>query len=840
VVQSTVPTPCAQSDYNLSLQCLPCSECAECDPASDIPEGETCLNFPDTFNGGCSGGAVYTSPVHCGDAICGTLSSDFTNLDRDVYSITTTTYDSLIWCVEFDRFAASVQIVQPVGGGCAGTVTLAQNITYGGCETVCAQACLPPGTYWLIIQAAQYGINCGTYVAHLNCLPCDSSCALCPMAGIPENEPCPNIPDNYNGGCYWGPPSAMPVSCGDIICGTATSYDFPDHDFYQLTLNQRDSVIWCVRAEYPVEVDIYNPVANCANLVPIVQNIGPACTIVCASVCLNPGTYWLHTMPATNLFNQCKRYVARVQCTACAPYDTCNYASADFEPQNNVCPAPVPPILSCGDTLCGEINPYGDVDWYAINIPNFGSCVSLNIDVFANSTPGWFPYGQGLNPQLWVYQTDCATVVAYDNDGGVGTDSYLTTPCLQPGVYYIKIDGLGVAGQVTRGPYILAISCNSCLCDTCPYPNADLEPINDQCQPSPIAVTCGDTLCGDIGPVGANDVDWYSLFVPSPSCTQVTIDVFGNDTPGWYPSNKGLDPRVSLWASDCSTILGFDDSSGVGNDATMSSPCLQPGFYFIRIEGMGGTTGPYILAISCASCVCPCDVVCPPNVPGDGEACPNLSGPDTYNGGCASILPPIFGTMLCNHDFCGTEFAMGGIKDTDWFQLILTQPRRIQWRVRAEYPFEMNIFRPNPDCSNLLTIRHVTGNPCDVKQAFVGCLAAGTYYFEIAPTVTTGVPCSDYVSRLRCGKCFIHGVVTKLELNNNTAQLRLTWPADETQPVYLVYRAPTPAVEPIDANRIGMTSDTTFIDDTILQNPGGRAFYTITMQDPDSSQGGGN
>ena len=1257
-ITPTQYTPCAQSHYALSLQCQPFSDCAECDPAATIPEGEPCPNFPDTFNGGCVNNQVYTSPIQCGDDICGSLHSDFSNLDRDVYSVTLTGYTEIMWCVEFDRFYASINNIQPVGGGCGNNIIWAQNATYYGCEMICVSACLPPGTYWLDVQLGQYGVNCGTYVAHLDCTPCPPPCVMCPPGGIPENEPCPNLPDYYNGGCYWGgSPTAMPIQCGDTICGTSTSYDYPDHDFYQLTLAQSDSVIWCVKAEYPVLASIYLPTANCTNLVPLVQDSAGECATACVSVCLPPGVYWLHTQPLINLFNHCKTYVASVTCLPCSaavtcnypdldfdpqndacsttnvnlqcqdtlcgeiispqdvdwyqftipfgmpcvsleidvfgddtpgfypfglglnsgvrlrasdcttilaqdndggigtdalltsacltpgtyfievggvagtmgpyvlalecricpcpppcPYpdldievgmDTCNvspvavacgdtlcgridpagdadwytlfvqgpgcfnvnidvfadstpgwwpyqqgldpqlwllqsdcstqvaydndggvgtdsylsspclpagqyqikisgfmgagipetgpyilaiactpcpcdtcpyadldfdpsndacgspqlvtlhcadtlcgeiispqdldwyqfnipfgtpcvsleidifadsaigyypygqglnsgvalyqsnctsqigfdddggvgtdsrlvsvcltpgiyyiavggvgattgpyilalncrvcpcpppcpYADADFDPQNDVCPPPVPPMLSCDDTICGEIMPYGDEDWYAVNVPNFGSCVILDIDVFADSTPGWYPYQQGLNSEIWLYESDCVTQVAYDNDGGVGTDSHLGSPCIQPGLYYIKIGGAGQQGQLTQGPYIVTFLCSSCICDTCPYTNLDMEPANDQCQPSPVNVQCGDTLCGEIdNSQGLVDVDWYQFFVPSPGCTRVIIDVYGNDTPGWYPFGLGLDPRISIWASDCATILNFDDNSGVGNDAVLASPCLQPGFYYIRIEGVNNTAGPYIFTLLCEGCECPCNISCPPNWPGDGEACPNF-GPDTYNGGC-QVTPPAFGSIACGQRFCGTSFAMGGIRDEDWFQLNLTVPRRILWTVRADFPYEMAIFRPNPNCANLDTLRYTTGNPCQTKFAFIWCLAPGTYYFYIAPSVSTGVPCSDYVTRLQCGKCFIIDVVVHVE----SPHLRLAWSPDETAPVYNIYRSADSNLEPLDENLIGSTQDTTFVDANVLAQPAEKYFYIVTMQNPDSVGEGG-
>src|SRR5262245_58152064 len=45
----------------------------------------------------------------------------------------------------------------------------------------------------------------------------------CPcFDGFPENEPDCGIPvDTVDGGCNSSPPVSIPVSCGDVVCGTA-------------------------------------------------------------------------------------------------------------------------------------------------------------------------------------------------------------------------------------------------------------------------------------------------------------------------------------------------------------------------------------------------------------------------------------------------------------------------------------------------------------------------------------------------------------------------------------------------------------------------------------------
>jgi hypothetical protein len=389
----------------------------------------------------------------------------------------------------------------------------------------------------------------------------------------------------------------------------------------------------------------------------------------------------------------------------------------------------------------------------------------------------------------------------------------------------------GSTGFVCK-PYVANVQCYPCTVpiDTCPYPTQDIEAANNACATTPGVFACGDTLCGAIQTgAGAPDRDWYDIVIPV--CTRISVQCFADDTPLWYPFGAGLNPRVSLWKNDCTTILNFDDSSGVGDDVFLTSPCLEPGSYRLMVQGVAGSTGPYILTMRCASCTCPCAVSCG-HLPIDGETCPNLTLPDTYNGGCNTdpSAPPL-GVMTCNASFCATAFAMGGVKDYDWYQLNLTAARRIRWYVQAEFPFSMTIYRPNPDCSSLVTLRDVLGNPCETKQAFIACLAPGTYWFRVTPSVSTAVPCGEYTSRLTCGKCFLIDVVVG-PISVALTDLSIHWTPDPTDPVFKIYRSTVPDFEPSPNLLIGTTTDSMFVDPGILADPGLKYFYSVTMEDP--------
>ena len=134
-----------------------------------------------------------------------------------------------------------------------------------------------------------------------------------------------------------------------------------------------------------------------------------------------------------------------------------------------------------------------DLDYYELVIPE-GSCYSLVIDVFADDTPGYWPYGKGLDPKVYLKDDECHNI-ASNNNGGEGHDSHLESECLDPGTYYIK-----VKGQSSTGPYLLAVHCTPCD-DCCPethdyaaepiYTGPGIwDPINEKIHYENTANTC--------------------------------------------------------------------------------------------------------------------------------------------------------------------------------------------------------------------------------------------------------------------------------------------------------------------------------------------------------------
>jgi hypothetical protein len=162
--------------------------------------------------------------------------------------------------------------------------------------------------------------------------------------------------------------------------------------------------------------------------------------------------------------------------------------------------------------------------------------------------------------------------------------------------------------------------------------------------------------------------------------------------------------------------------------------------YVIRLNGaiihsgsIGGGQNVQINNIDCSTP--PCTVSCPSGGIAENETC----GADN-NGGCNGS-PVAFETATPNTTKCGTLWATGGNRDTDWYQLTLTGPSQVVLHANSEAPtdiYHLSI----PDCSNVTVINSMQVGPCSQGTLNVGTLPAGTHYFWAGLPVFDGFPCS--------------------------------------------------------------------------------------------------
>jgi hypothetical protein len=102
--------------------------------------------------------------------------------------------------------------------------------------------------------------------------------------------------------------------------------------------------------------------------------------------------------------------------------------------------APSADAVALGDTVNGNVDPLGDLDWFVFNV---ASDTLLVLDVDANQL------GSPLDPVLWLVAPDGSTVLAF-NDDFDGYDSYIEYHITTPGQYYAVVaayDGGGGTGE---------------------------------------------------------------------------------------------------------------------------------------------------------------------------------------------------------------------------------------------------------------------------------------------------------------------------------------------------------------------------------------------------------
>jgi hypothetical protein len=144
----------------------------------------------------------------------------------------------------------------------------------------------------------------------------------------------------------------------------------------------------------------------------------------------------------------------------------------------------------------------------------------------------------------------------------------------------------------------------------------------------------------------------------------------------------------------------------------------------------------------------PCgNTICPANAIQEGEVC----GTDV-NGGC-NMTVPFYTPIECGDTICGTSWADGGLRDTDWFTFTLTQPSTVTWTVDADFPMTIGFVDASQGCAapqffNLTTTTGICGNSFSIDN-----LAAGTWWTFIAPNTFNGFPCgssNNYVASINC------------------------------------------------------------------------------------------
>lgn len=211
--------------------------------------------------------------------------------------------------------------------------------------------------------------------------------------------------------------------------------------------------------------------------------------------------------------------------------------------------------------------------------------------------------GTTFDTCIAILAADGTTVKSINDDktGDAAYRSYLEC-CLAPGSYYFVVDGYSSADV---GNYELAMTftASNCIPDAFACPSTaqlHVEANETGCGDYAHDLDSGETFCGSLP--DANDAaDYFWILVDAPNTT-ITLDVYANDTPGKAPYGWGLDPAVTVYGDDCTTVYGSDDDGGTGYDSHLLLECMTPGFYMVEITAPWQAYGPYLLSMTASVC----------------------------------------------------------------------------------------------------------------------------------------------------------------------------------------------------------------------------------------------
>jgi hypothetical protein len=449
----------------------------------------------------------------------------------------------------------------------------------------------------------------------------------------------------------------------------------------------------------------------------------------------------------------------------------CNMDFPAFEP------------ISLGDTVCGtgwSSTSLRDTDWYEIT--------TTNAVQFTWTVESEFPVLCGLVEMSTPGSGNCADSTGYLNPyaiGGECDEVSVVTDTLPPGTHWFFVAPSSFVDWPcdSNNDYVatltgVEITTGAC-CDPNPpydcYPDksqADCEAIfgpgqwqgaGTDCDPNPCLpcadeiINLGDTVSGTT--CGMVD-DWadtclgyydggedyiYEFTLTDPALVTITMDPLGTTYTGISLSDT-CPPGASCIAIDTG-------SSGIRE---IDCVPLDPGTYYIMVDTWPSPDCIPAFNLTLEECV-PCVLDCPDGASQEPEPC----GSDT-NGGC-NMAVPTFTPISCGETVCGTIWADGGTRDTDWYEVTVTEDTIFTWTAEAEFDVVIGLVETaiagQPDCASASQLNpYAVGGDCTPISITTECLPAGDYWFFVSHQAYEGAPCSsfsDYVATLTCQTCYL-------------------------------------------------------------------------------------
>jgi PKD repeat protein len=661
--------------------------------ATDCPVGAITENETcgTDNNGGCNMPTPAYVPLACGETFCGTSWATGGTRDTDWFEFTLTQPSTVTWTVDAE-FTSLIGFVN-ASQGCTNPVffNLSQSLTE--CGQAVTTDNLPAGTWWVFVSPNVFtGYACGTGKnRYVATLQCT------PLA-VAANDECAN---------------AIALTQNTTCVTTAANVDNATISLNGCVGTANDDVWFSfVATTANVSVDV----TGSASFDAVVE-VFDACggnSLGCTDFTLAGETESAY-LPGLTIGNT---YYVRVYdfglgIPATTGFDICVYNAL-------VCPA--------GAITCDEY--IADVALNTLTNPTGCGLSGGYSDYMALSTDlaqGQFYPITVTNGTLDWPDDQCGVWVDWNQDGDFDdlgeTVTIINTPSVGPYSGLVDVPATALLGA-TRMRIRIAYTGDLLPCGIADF--GEVEDYTINVIPPPACAYPGGILITNTTDTGA-DIDWSD--VATASSYNVRYKLVTDPT------------TVPTWTAPINTLVSNVSFSGLLPDSQ----------YEVQIEtecGAGSTSG-FSPSILFTTLPVPCpNTTCPVGALTENEAC----GADA-NGGC-NMSTPAYVPLACGETVCGTSWASGGTRDTDWFEFTLTQPSTVTWTVDADFPALIGFVDASQGCG--------TPQFFNLTQTFTECgqaitvdnLAPGTWWVFVSPDVFNGYPCgsgrNNYVANLSC------------------------------------------------------------------------------------------
>ena len=307
-----------------------------------------------------------------------------------------------------------------------------------------------------------------------------------------------------------------------------------------------------------------------------------------------------------------------------------------------------------GDIICGnywaDANTR-DTDWYEFTL---AENTVVNVSLVGSASIG---------SALGLLDANCPPgVLAFaTSTPGDCTPLEINGTCLVAGTYRIFVGAANFNGVPCdlQASYLLSIIDTG---ETCTGPE------NDECAGA-LPIGIGDTSFDTSGSISNTNIPDCNFF----GSTTWNKDLWYSFTPdvdGLYRlttcGQADFDTKIAVFDGCGGNVVGCnDDGAGCpGFTSDLLVPMTAGTAYKITIGGFGTASGTGVLTIAQIEA---CDTTCDKAAHQEQEIC----GEDT-NGGCNGGIGNEY--IGLNRTVCGTFWAEGGTRDTDWFEFDLLEP----------------------------------------------------------------------------------------------------------------------------------------------------------------------